>query len=244
MTASVAFSSLEKAQYVELVNDKLHAVRIQDQGMFSVFASALRTLIDSKDTPRSLETTPRSLETKNDGISQCIEDLTEMLKEAEMYATPEHHEEFRSIVRDRVAAKIHQLELLAEDEKAGQTYVDQQEKTEAEVKAHQETMRKAHEPLPDSEAHVVSAEECFRQQVAFFQEQDLAESGLFVRLILIGRSAEDPEQIRRLVLLLPVAVVDPRFLSEQQRQTVDTAARVLSQLWEEQQRPQEAPSSP
>ncbi len=199
------FSERERTQYVELINDKLRAVQIQDQRTFSLFASALRPLLTS------CETTPK-LEPGHDGISGCIEDLTEMLKEPEMYATRENFEEFRSIIRDRIAAKIQQLELLEKDEKAGQTYIEQQQKTMDEADAHLKTMHKAHAPLPDSEAHVVSEEESLRQQISFLERHG---------------------QATRMVMRFQLPQLDNRPTAEVEQITVHATADLLSLIWVE-----------
>jgi hypothetical protein len=158
----IAFTSKEKAQYVELVNDQLRAVQICDPRMFSVFASALQQLLNPTATP------PPS----DEKISRCVEDLTEMLEHPEMYAKAEHHKEFRSIIRDRVAAKIKELDLLVKDEKAGQTYIELQQKSRKEAQDSLETMKAAHEPAQGSEGHVVSEEENVRQQAVFWRRQE------------------------------------------------------------------------
>ena len=207
-TTQETLSSREKAFYVELVNDQLRAVHIQDQRTFSVFAIALQSLID---TTQKL----RSLGPENEGISRCIEDLTQMLNEPEMYAKAEHHEEFRSIIKDRVAAKIKELKLLATDEKTSLAYIEQQQKTKKEAQDHLKIMQAAHEPVSGSERHVVSEEENVRQQAAFWARQEV-------------ESSEDENEEESL------------SDAELEQRTARAAATILSSIWEEERTRQTA----
>lgn len=207
-TTREALSSREKAFYVELVNDQLRAVHIQDQKTFSVFAAALQSVVDSTQKPQSLEP-------ENEGISRCIEDLTQMLNEPEMYAKAEHHEEFRSIIRDRVAAKIKELKLLATDEKTSQAYIEQQQKSKKEAQDHLKIMQAAHEPVSGSEGHVVSEEENVQQQAAFWARQEV-------------ESSEDETEEESL------------SDAELEQITARAAATILSSIWEEERERQNA----
>jgi hypothetical protein len=158
-----------------------------------------------------------------------------MLKEPEMYATPEHQAEFRSIIRDRVAAKIKELEVLAKDEKAGQTYIELQQKSRKEAQDHLETMKAAHEPVQDSEAHVVSEEENVRQQAAFWRRQEMENAGY--RSDFRGEQnwqvEEDPQSEDE-------AEETELSTAELEQQTAQAAATLLSFIWEEERDRQRA----
>jgi hypothetical protein len=217
------------------VNDQLRAVQIQNQKTFSVFASALQSLVDATQTPPTLQA-------DNEGISRCIEDLTAMLKEPEMYATPEHQAEFRSIIRDRVTAKIQELELLARDGKAGKTHIEQQEKSRKEAQDHLETMKAAHEPVQDSEAHVVSEEENVRQQAAFLLQQEVEAAE-----IRFGFRGEQNRQVEENPQSEDEAEEAELSTAELEQRTAQAAATILSFIWEEErdrQRASESDQSP
>jgi hypothetical protein len=158
-----------------------------------------------------------------------------MLKEPEIYATPEHQVEFCSIIRDRVAAKIKELELLAKDQKAGQTFIEQQQKSRKEAQDHLETMKAAYEPVQGSEAHVVSEEENVRQQAAFWRRQEMEDAGY--RSDFRGEQnwqvEEDPQSEDE-------AEETELSTAELEQQTAQAAATLLSFIWEEERDRQRA----
>lgn len=209
IASRVVFSPQERAQYVELVNDKLRSVQIHNQRMFSVFARALDSLLHPNEPSPALEA-------GQEGIADCVEDITEMLKSPEMYAKPEHFEEFRLIVRDRVAAKIAELTHLADDEKDGATFREQQQKTKKEAEDNLKTMREAHAPLPGSAAYVLSVEETLRQQMDFLNSLEQGRRGV------------------SLVRIVHFRPVDRRSITEVEQGVVFIAADIFSRIWNEQ----------
>jgi hypothetical protein len=143
----MTISTKLRAEYVELANQYLDPLPIGSVDQARMVATALRAISQPQHPSK-----PRL----DSGLQGRVESIKELLDSPEAYAKAEHVAAFRSIVRDRVASKIANLEALSQAE-CERIYSEQQRAREQAVANHAKMASRA-PPAPGSEAHVVSEE--------------------------------------------------------------------------------------
>jgi hypothetical protein len=160
------------AEYAELANTYLDHIPINSTDEFQRVEEALQSIIEP-DTHHSV----------HPALQGWVEDVKELCEHPELYVQqPAAYEAYKTLVRARVAAKIHELAHLTLAQK-GQYIAEQRGAREDALRYH-ELVSRALPPGP--EARVVTEEEWLRQEQDRFQREGVAQTR-FQRIVATVR---------------------------------------------------------
>lgn len=143
----MALPSNLRADYVELINAELDSIPIEQLDDVNLVIQGLRTI-------QNLEIDSHT----NSAIADRIQSIRVYLESPEMYVQDKvNYEEFRSIILERIEAKIRELNALSLLEREDYIRVQQTRKNQA-INNHK-IMSERSAPEPGSEAHVLTEEE-------------------------------------------------------------------------------------
>lgn len=147
------------AEYSELTNQYLDNLPVEKLEDFEALKEALKVI-----------TEPTQNHQVSPSLTGRITAIKEIIDQPEIYVqNSEHYGEFKSIIVQRVASKIQELDALSLDEK--EKYITDQKKLKERAIQNQTIMNGRQEPAIGSEAHTISEEEWLQQQQARFQRQ-------------------------------------------------------------------------
>ena len=150
-------STKMQASYAELAREYLESIPIRTEEEARFAAASLRALSSSSD--RALA--PPSLEGGVKQITEQVEAVKELLDNPDMYAAPEHIEDFKKIIQAKIAGKISEFESLSPD--GIRKSHERQEYKRQSAAAYKQRISDRAPPPEGSEAHVVSEEEALRE---------------------------------------------------------------------------------
>ena len=148
-----------KADYVELINNQLDHIPIASVEEFDLIKEALSNInnpIEGYSVPEALR--------------ERIFDVTDLLNSPEDYVESEQdYAEYQQIMRDRINAKVVELQSSSEEQKLA--YIQAHQKRETAAAQYQKQIAGHPAPQPGSDAHTVSEREMFLQQQRQFEEE-------------------------------------------------------------------------
>lgn len=136
-----------RADYIELINQQLDTIKIDSLDDFLLIQRALENIIQ----PSEDYVSPEKFRDK-------IFFIKDILQSPEDYVEHEsNYNEYKQLIRERVSAKITELQSLSEVEK--QVYIQNQQEQRAQSIRTQQVIAEHRPPEPGSAAHVLTEEQ-------------------------------------------------------------------------------------
>lgn len=166
----MALSSKLKADYVELINQKLDHMPILSIEEFDLVSAALSYIV----TPLTGYTIPEALQER-------IFDISELIYSPESYVESESDfAEYKTIIRDRIVAKKDELLSFSDEQKL--TYIQTYQERGAAAAQYQEQIVGRQAPALGSDAHTIPEEEWLMQAQRQFQQELSGQNALITAL--------------------------------------------------------------
>lgn len=154
------FSPKLVADYTEMVNQYLDTIDICNVNEFEKIECALSIL---------LERNVVEIDVENESLKHRIRSLKELIDHPDWYVEcPEQFDQYITIIKTRIRAKIIELNGLAEEQK--QNYIERQNNLRVVTQNNAEKMAHARPPEPGSEAHTLSEEAWLLELQATFNQ--------------------------------------------------------------------------
>ncbi len=148
-----------KADYVELINKQLDHIPMESVEEIDLIKEALSNI----NNPTAGYSVPETLRER-------IFDVSDILNSPEDYVESEqNYAEYQQIIRDRINAKVVELQSLSEGQKLADIQAHHERGTAAAQYQQQIAERQA--PKPGSDAHTITEEEFLRQRELEFSRQ-------------------------------------------------------------------------
>lgn len=150
-----------KADYTEMVNHYLDRLPIENTEEFESYACALKVLLKKESLP-----IPET-------IKSNVQPILDLLEHPSLFVQDKlNFEEFRQIVRDRIASKINDIGLMTLNDK--QKYIQARQQSKKETQINHAKMKQYERPAEGSERHVeiISPEALFWRNMLFYYRQD------------------------------------------------------------------------
>lgn len=175
------------ADYIELINHQLDNLLIETIDDFESVREALNHIIPPP-APRYLTRFVRSFSRNLNQTTYVVPEkyqesmdyIKSFLEEPENYVQDRaNYNQYKRIIRERIAAKIKELQNLSEPRK--QAYIQAQSARRAQVTANQAIMSQHQAPTAGSGAHSLSTQQWLAERTQVFS-QTIEETPLIVRL--------------------------------------------------------------
>lgn len=178
-----------RADYIELINQQLDSIPIDTLEDFELVQRALSNITPpepsymtrfitffSRNPTRINVAVPEKYQERMDYIKSFLE-------EPESYVQNRADDnEYKHIIRNRIAAKIHELQTLSEPQK--QAYIQAQSDRLTQVRANQAIMSQHQAPAVGSEAHSLSTQQWFEEQTRAANLDNRANNAIAIALLL------------------------------------------------------------
>lgn len=136
-----------RADYVELINNQLDTIKFDSLEDFVLVEQALQNIIQ----PMENYSQPEKYREKMSFIEEYLQSPEDYVEHESNYS------EYQQIIRERINAKI--LELQSLDMTQKQFYIQHQQTLRSQIQANQQTMAERRPPEPNSDSHVISEEQ-------------------------------------------------------------------------------------
>lgn len=136
-----------RADYIELINQQLDSVQITSLADFELVQQALQNILQ----PVEGYLVPVKFQEK-------VFFIKDTLQSPEDYVMHEaNYNEYQEIIRERIHAKINEIQSLSEEQK--QVYTQNQQEQRLQAISNQQMMAQHQSPEQGSEAHVLTEEQ-------------------------------------------------------------------------------------
>jgi hypothetical protein len=146
-----------RADYIELINQQLDNLSIETIEDFDLVREALSHIMlpEPRYITRSTYAVPEKYQESMDYIKSFLDE-----PESHVEDRANDHE-YKHIIRDRITAKINELQALSEPQK--QAYIQVQSNRRFQARANQATMSQHQAPAAGSEAHSLSSQQLYEE---------------------------------------------------------------------------------
>jgi len=138
----MSLSNKLRAEYIELINQQLDNIQIESLEDFEIAQQALQNIIQPVEGYAPPEKYREKMFLIKDNL-QSPEDYVEYER---------NYSEYQQIIRDRIIAKINELQSLNTTQK--QSYIENQQAQRSQTATNQQIMAQRRPPQPDDAAHV------------------------------------------------------------------------------------------
>ena len=180
----MALSSKLKADYVELINQQLDHIPMPSIEEFNLVNEALINIV----SPRAGYSIPEALRERIFDISDLLDSPEDYVESKEDYA------EYQQIIRDRINAKV--LELQSCNEKQKEAYIKAHKERKTAAAQYQQQIAGRQAPQPGSNAHTLTQEQWLAEQQAIFSR-----NGTLSGIQLLAPPSGNAEMLRRIQAL-------------------------------------------
>lgn len=146
-----------RAEYIEMINQHLEKLPLEEVDDFANIKKVLKSFLKSHEIPNC------PVQLKDRLIS-----IKSMIDEPELYAAPQHQNEFKQIIDDRIAQKIKELKTLTPEQK--RQHLDFLNAQKAETKDGHTRMSNAKPPEVGSASHTISTDQFLREMQWYDRE--------------------------------------------------------------------------
>lgn len=193
------FSTRLEAEYAELANSYLDSLRATNLNDFEIIKSALSILLEQNSV----------IEVEDESLKGKVTSLKELIDEPEIYVqNPIHYEQYRTIIKTRIHAKILEIGALTDEGKL--RYIENQNSMQRIAEENHQQMSSATPPTPEDrtlteEAWLLEMQNLFNQNAI---NDNLLENPLFAFLFLLRLTMNQEffnANYRQLIQIPPVA---------------------------------------